>query len=87
MKIFGKEEPRPVSLSAVENIVQNTNFRLEPTFEEVADYAKRHKLYSTTEKLLQAHRECRKWRLQLAIQHCGGDGLMKAVMSEIIDLL
>lgn len=60
---------------------------LEPSHREVADYAVRHKLHTSTEKLAIAYRAVRKQRLQMAIQYCQGDQLLKSVLSEVIDLL
>ena len=88
---FSKKEPaqEPIDTTlnlSMEDIVEQ-DFRIKPTFEEVAEYAMKNKLFGTTEKLKEAHRAVRKKRLQMALQECGGDALLKEVLGEIIDLL
>ena len=91
---FGKKEPAQVSSTSSEEImklsmedIMPNEFRIKPTFEEVAEYAMKNKLFGTTKKLKEAHRAVRKQRLQIALQECNLDGLTKAVLGEIIDLL
>ena len=85
---FGhKEEVRPhpqptLELGPKEEIREK--FRLQPTFEEVAEYAKIHRLHSSTEKLREAYRLCRIDRLKMGL----AQGVpLQQIIREIIDLL
>lgn len=87
MKFFNKDEPAGRVATMEQVVRQKPNYRLQPTYEEVAEYAMEHKLHSTTEKLQQAYRIVRKRRLQQHVSHLQGDPLLMMLLSEIIDLL